>query len=128
MGAGTIIATAIAFTYYWRLSFPGRTRDGYLALLLLLALAASALLSLSRFEETGGRGHLALAALQAAAAPFFKVFLGAHLVLGLGVARLGGRRRHAQGRLRARAQGLDRAGPQVRPGRAGGGVRRLQRP
>jgi hypothetical protein len=42
--------------------------------------------SLSRYHDAGGRGHLALAALQAAAVPFFKVFLGAHLLLGLGVA------------------------------------------
>ncbi len=51
-----------------------------------LALAAGALVSLSRLEETGHRGHLVLAALQAAAVPFFKVFLGAHLLLGLGAA------------------------------------------
>lgn len=51
-----------------------------------LGLVAGALLSLSRFEETGHRGPLALAALQAAAVPFFKVFLGAHLLLGLGAA------------------------------------------
>lgn len=53
-----------------------------------LGLALGCLLALSRFEETGGRGHLALAALQAAAVPFFKVFLGAQLLLGLGVAFL----------------------------------------
>jgi hypothetical protein len=53
-----------------------------------LGLALGALVSLSRFEETGARGHLALAALQAAAVPFFKVFLGAHLLLGLGAAWL----------------------------------------
>jgi hypothetical protein len=53
-----------------------------------LGLALGALVALSRFEETGERGHLALAALQAAAVPFFKVFLGAHLLLGLGVAWL----------------------------------------
>jgi hypothetical protein len=53
-----------------------------------LGLALGCLLALSRFEETGRRGHLALAALQAAAVPFFKVFLGAQLLLGLGVAVL----------------------------------------
>jgi hypothetical protein len=53
-----------------------------------LGLALGCLLALSRFEETGRRGHLALAALQAAAVPFFKVFLGAQLLLGLGVAFL----------------------------------------
>ena len=53
-----------------------------------LGLALGCLLALSRFEETGGRGHLALAALQAAAVPLFKVFLGAQLLLGLGAAFL----------------------------------------
>jgi hypothetical protein len=57
-----------------------------------LGLVAGALVSLSRFEETGRRGHLGLAALQAAAVPFFKVFLGAHLLLGLGAAWLLARR------------------------------------
>ena len=53
-----------------------------------LGLATGALISLSRYEETRSRGHLALAALQGSAVPFFKVFLGAHLLLGLGVAFL----------------------------------------
>ena len=53
-----------------------------------LGLAIGTLVCLSRFEETGSRGHLALATLQALAVPFFKVFLGAHLLLGLGVAFL----------------------------------------
>ena len=57
-----------------------------------LGLVAGALLSLSRFEETRERGPLALAALQAAAVPFFKVFLGAHLLLGLGAAWVLGRK------------------------------------
>jgi len=53
-----------------------------------LGLALGCLLSLSRFEETRRPAHLALAAVQAAAVPLFKVFLGAHLLLGLGVAFL----------------------------------------
>jgi hypothetical protein len=57
-----------------------------------LCLVGGALVSLSRFEETRRGGHLALAALQAAAVPFFKVFLGAHLVLGLAVAWVMARR------------------------------------
>jgi hypothetical protein len=57
-----------------------------------LGLVAGSLLCLSRFEETASRGHLVLAALQGAAVPFFKVFLGAHLLLGLGVAWLLARR------------------------------------
>ena len=51
-----------------------------------LALALGSLLALSRFEETRAPSQLVLAALQAAAVPFFKVFLGAHLLLGLGAA------------------------------------------
>jgi len=53
-----------------------------------LALAAGALVSLSRYEQTRSAGQLSLAAFQAAAVPFFKVFLGAHLLLGLGAAFL----------------------------------------
>jgi hypothetical protein len=50
-----------------------------------LALALAALVAFSRHEEERGGGALALAALLATAVPFFKVFLGAHLLLGLGV-------------------------------------------
>ncbi len=53
-----------------------------------LTLALGSLLALSRHLETGGRGTLLLAGLQALALPFFKVFLGAQLLLGLGVAFL----------------------------------------
>lgn len=53
-----------------------------------LGLVLGALVSLSRHAERGGAGHAALAGLQSAAVPFFKVFLGAHLLLGLGVAFL----------------------------------------
>jgi hypothetical protein len=58
-----------------------------------LLLVVGALLALDRHERGQGRGWLALAVLLAAAAPFFKVFLGAHLLLGLGVAFLFDRRR-----------------------------------
>jgi hypothetical protein len=51
-----------------------------------LTLALGSLVALSRYEDGRHRGHLALAALLAAAVPFFKVFLGAHLLLGLGLA------------------------------------------
>lgn len=51
-----------------------------------LGLTLASLIALSRFEEDGDRAHLALAILLAAAVPFFKVFLGAHLLLGLGLA------------------------------------------
>jgi hypothetical protein len=53
-----------------------------------LGLALGALLSLSAHGEEGRAGHVALAALQSAAVPFFKVFLGPHLLLGLGAAFL----------------------------------------
>jgi hypothetical protein len=56
-----------------------------------LALVVGSLVSLSRVEGGKGAGHLGLAALQAGAVPFFKVFLGAHLLLGLGAAFLLGR-------------------------------------
>jgi hypothetical protein len=51
-----------------------------------LLLALGTLLALARFEAEEGQAWLVLAALQAAALPHFKVFLGAHLVLGLAVA------------------------------------------
>lgn len=56
-----------------------------------LALTLGALVALDRAGSGGGR-WLYLAAIQSAAVPFFKVFLGAHLVLGLGVAAVLGRR------------------------------------
>jgi hypothetical protein len=57
-----------------------------------LGLALGSLLSLSRFATDGSRGDLALAAVQATAVPFFKVFLGAHLLVGFAVAFLLARR------------------------------------
>jgi hypothetical protein len=61
-----------------------------------LALSLGALVALDR-DQGRGRGWLWLAAIQAAAVPFFKVFLGAHLLLGLAVSAYLGRRplRHA---------------------------------
>src|SRR5262245_6320138 len=53
-----------------------------------LSLALGALVALERHRAGEGRGWLFLAALLALAVPFFKVFLGAHLLLGLGVAGL----------------------------------------
>jgi hypothetical protein len=61
-----------------------------------LALALGALVALARYEGGEGRGWLVVAALQAAAVPFFKVFLGAHLLLGLGLAMPLGRWRQAR--------------------------------
>ncbi len=51
-----------------------------------LALALGALLALERHSAEEGRGYLLLAVALALAVPFFKVFLGAHLLLGLAVA------------------------------------------
>ena len=51
-----------------------------------LALALGALVALSRHEAGEGRGWVLLALVQAVAVPWFKVFLGAQLVLALAVA------------------------------------------
>lgn len=51
-----------------------------------LGLALGALVALWRYESGEGRGFLLLALAQAAALPFFKVFLGAHLIVGLAAA------------------------------------------
>jgi len=53
---------------------------------LALALCLAALLALDRHVGGEGRGWLMLAALAGAALPHFKVFLGAHLLFGLGAA------------------------------------------
>lgn len=53
---------------------------------LALALCLATLLALDRHAAGEGRGWLALAGLAALALPHFKVFLGAHLLLGLGAA------------------------------------------
>lgn len=58
-----------------------------------LTLALGCLIALSRHQAGEGRGWLLLAAGLGAAVPFFKVFLGAHLLLGLGAAALFGRGR-----------------------------------
>jgi hypothetical protein len=51
-----------------------------------LAMALGALVALARYEAGEGKGWLAVAGALALAVPFFKVFLGAHLLLGLGLA------------------------------------------
>lgn len=48
-----------------------------------LGLGLGALVALSRADRGEGRGWLVVAGLMAAAVPFFKVFLGAHLAFGL---------------------------------------------
>jgi hypothetical protein len=60
-----------------------------------LALALGVLVALSRHRAGEGRGWLWLAAAMALGVPFFKIFLGAHLLLGLGVAALVDARRGA---------------------------------
>jgi hypothetical protein len=63
-----------------------------------MSLALGALVALARHEAAPReRGWLVLAALQALAVPFFKVFLGAHLLLGLGLAMALGSRSRARG-------------------------------
>lgn len=51
-----------------------------------LAVCLAALVALDRHASGEGRGWLVLAGLTGLALPHFKVFLGAHLLLGLGVA------------------------------------------
>jgi len=58
-----------------------------------LALALGALVALSRGADGQGRGWAVIAGILAIAVPFFKVFLGAHLALGLLVALVRTRRR-----------------------------------
>jgi len=58
-----------------------------------LCLVLGSVICLRRFEQEGTRGWLALAALSGAGAGFFKVFTGAQLLLALGTAWLGRRRR-----------------------------------
>lgn len=53
-----------------------------------LAMALGASVALSRYRSGEGRGNLGVAVGLAFAVPFFKVFLGAHLLLGLGMAAL----------------------------------------
>jgi hypothetical protein len=61
-----------------------------------LALALGALVALSHHEKGGGRGWLALALVQGAAVPWFKVFLGAQLGLALMMAVAVAVLRHGQ--------------------------------
>ena len=58
-----------------------------------LALALAAMVALSRAAAGEGRGWWVVSAALALAVPFFKVFLGAHLALGLLVALVRSRRR-----------------------------------
>lgn len=58
-----------------------------------LLLAFGTLIAWARYEAGEGRAWLALATLQAAALPHFKVFLGAHLLLGIAGASLFASRR-----------------------------------
>ena len=53
-----------------------------------LGLSLGSLIALTRHQRGEGRGWLVLSALLALAVPFFKVFLGAHLLLGLACAFL----------------------------------------
>jgi hypothetical protein len=94
----TLLATDLAFIFVpdpWLTWWPDLLRGNILISLSLanpvvpaLAMVLAALVALSRYDAGEGRGWLALAAALAFAVPFFKVFLGAHLVLGLAVAAL----------------------------------------
>jgi hypothetical protein len=94
----TLLATDLAFIFVpdpWLTWWPDLLRGNILISLFLanpvvpaLALVLAALIALSRYEAGDGRNWLALAATLAFAVPFFKVFLGAHLLLGLSAATL----------------------------------------
>jgi hypothetical protein len=89
----TLLATDLAFVLApdpWLTWWPDLLRGNILISLALanpvvpaLALLVAALVALSRYEAGEGRGWLVLAGALAFAVPFFKVFLGAHLALGL---------------------------------------------
>jgi hypothetical protein len=107
----TLLATDLAFVFApdpWLTWWPDLLRGNILISLCLanpvvpaLALLLAALVALSRYEAGEGRNWLVLAAALAFAVPFFKVFLGAHLVLGLAVAAALGPRGRAGGALAA---------------------------
>ena len=117
----TLLATDLAFLFApnpWSNWWADLLRGNILISLALanplvpaLALLLGALIALSRYEAGEGRGWLALAAALAFAVPFFKVFLGAHLLLGLAV-----------------AAALAPAGPPWRSPGPRASVRRLHRP
>jgi hypothetical protein len=101
----TLLATDLAFLFApnpWSNWWADLLRGNILISLALanplvpaLALLLGALIALSRYDAGEGRGWLVLAGALAFAVPFFKVFLGAHLLLGLAVATAlapGGRR------------------------------------
>ena len=92
----TLLACDLAFLFApdpWLTWWPDLLRGNILISLCLanpvvpaLTLLLAALVALSRYEAGEGRGWLIVAAALAFAVPFFKVFLGAHLVLGLAAA------------------------------------------
>ena len=94
----TLLATDVAFAFApdpWLTWWPDLLRGNILVSLFLanpvipaLALVLAALVALSRYEAGEGRAWLVVAAGLAFAVPFFKVFLGAHLLLGLATATL----------------------------------------
>jgi len=94
----TLLATDLAFILVpdpWLTWWPDLLRGNILISLVLanpvvpaLALVLAALIALSRYEAGEGRAWLVVAAGLAFAVPFFKVFLGAQLLLGLSAATL----------------------------------------
>jgi hypothetical protein len=94
----TLLATDLAFLFApdpWLTWWPDLLRGNILISLCLanpvvpaLALVLAALVALSRYEAGEGRAWLVVGAGLAFAVPFFKVFLGAHLLLGLASAAL----------------------------------------
>src|SRR4029079_16932803 len=94
----TLLATDFSFLLWWSPAahwWADLLRGNLLLSLALanplrpaLALGVGCLIAVSRDEAGEGGGWRLLAALQSGAVPFFKVFMGAHLLLGLLVAAL----------------------------------------
>jgi hypothetical protein len=94
----TVLAADLAFAFApnpWSNWWPDLLRGNILISLFLanpvvpaLALLLGALVGLSRYESGEGHGWLILGAGLGCAVPFFKVFLGAHLLLGLAAAAM----------------------------------------
>ncbi len=96
LGDASFVAGALCGADWWTDLFSANLHLSLTfgnSLVSALALAAGAHVCWLRFERGGPRGWLVLAALQAAAVPFFKIFLAWQLLAGLTLALVLTRRR-----------------------------------